>query len=41
MKSNAQSPSIAEVKQYLMGELKDLETMKGALGQTSKEDHLP
>lgn len=32
MKSNAQSPSIAEVKQYLIGELKDLETMKGSLG---------
>lgn len=24
-----------------MGELKDLEQMKGALGQTTKEDHFP
>lgn len=41
MKSNAQNPNIAEVKQYLINELKDLETMKSALGSTSKEDHLP
>jgi vacuolar protein sorting-associated protein VTA1 len=41
MKNNAQHPNIEEVKNYLKGELKDLETMKQELGQTTKEDHLP
>lgn len=41
MKQNAQNPNIADVKAYLIGELKDLEVMKGALGQTTKEEHQP
>lgn len=41
MKANAQSPNIAEVKGYLLSELKDLEQMKAALGDTSKEEHHP
>jgi len=41
MKANAGNPQANEVKTYLMGELKDLETMKSALGGTTKEDHKP
>ena len=41
MKANSQSPNIAEVKGYLLSELKDLEQMKGSLGDTSKEEHHP
>ena len=41
MKQNAGNPQINEVKAYLIGELKDLEQMKGALGASTKEDHYP
>ena len=41
MKQNAQSPQINEIKSFLMNELKDLESMKGALGTQTKEDHYP
>lgn len=41
MKQNPGHPSLADVKAYLMGELKDLETMKAALGATTKEEHYP
>lgn len=32
VQKNAGHPQLAEVKVYLLGELKDLETMKAALG---------
>ena len=41
MKQNPSSPNLNEVKAYLMGELKDLETMKAVLGGTTKDDHKP
>jgi vacuolar protein sorting-associated protein VTA1 len=41
MKQNAANPNVGEVKAYLGNELKDLEQMKAALGQTTKEEHHP
>ena len=41
MKQNPADPKIADIKAYLMSELKDLESMKAVLGSTTKEDHKP
>jgi hypothetical protein len=41
MKANQSNPSYNEVKNYLIGELKDLESMKSALSSACKEDHHP
>ena len=41
MKQNPADPKIGDIKAYLMGELKDLESMKAVLGSTTKEDHKP
>ena len=41
MKQNSGDPKIGDIKAYLMGELKDLESMKAVLGSTTKEDHKP
>ena len=41
MKQNQASANIAEIKKYLMEELKELEQMKAVLGSSTKEDHQP